>query len=786
KKEPITLPVKFPLLLAQGVEGIAVGLSTKVLPHNFNELIDASVEILKGKKVNILPDFPTGGMADFSEYNEGRRGGRIRIRAVIEEADKKTLLIKNIPFGTTTTTLMDSIVRANEKGNIKIRKVIDNTAKDVEIEVHLAPGQSPNLTMDALYAFTDCEISISPNACVIVEDKPRFLGVNEILKISTGRTVELLRKELEIRKSELLEKILFSSLEKIFIEKRIYRNIEECETWEAVISTIDKGLKPYKKQFYREITEEDIVRLTEIKIKRISRYDSFKADELLTRLKEELSGVEFNLKHLIEYAIRYFQGLKEKYGKARDRLTEIRNFDTITASVVTANNQKLYVNRADGFIGYGLKKDEYICECSDLDDIIVFRSDGKFIVVKIAEKVFAGKDIIHVAVFNRNDERMVYNMAYVDGKSGKSMIKRFHVLGITRDKEYDLTMGNPGSKTIYLTANPNGEAESVTIYLSSNCRAHKKVFDFDFSTLEIKGRGARGNTLTKYPVRKIQLKSSGVSTLGGLDIWYDHTIGRFNRDGRGILLGNFMPEDLLLIILEEGAYQVLNFDINLRTDPEKTLVIEKFDPNHIITGIYFDGGNNSYFVKRFTIETTTLNKKFYFISEAPGSRLIIATMKAGKKVLVEYDVKRKDARQNESFDLDHLIDVKGWKAAGNKIGGNKIRSISILEAEPEKKALNGRFNNDGKIIDNERIIDIKKGGDKTPAPPVNRGNGRAKKDLKNAKKGGSSRKKTWPKKQGPEKTGKNASGKTYEAGMTVDLKIKKSKGGKDQLKLFDN
>lgn len=786
KKEPITLPVKFPLLLAHGVEGIAVGLSTKVLPHNFNELIDASVEILKGKKINILPDFPTGGMADFSEYNEGRRGGRIRIRAVIEEADKKTLMIRNIPFGTTTTSLMDSIVRANEKGNIKIRKVVDNTAKDVEIEVHLAPGQSPNLTIDALYAFTDCEISISPNACVIVEDKPRFLGVNEILKISTGRTVELLRKELEIRKSELLEKILFSSLEKIFIEKRIYRNIEECETWEAVIATIDKGLKPYKKQFYREITEEDIVRLTEIKIKRISRYDSFKADELLVRLKDELSGVEYNLKNLVEYAIKYFLGLKEKYGKARDRLTEIRNFDTITASVVTANNQKLYVNRTDGFIGYGLKKDELICECSDLDDIIVFRRDGKFIVAKIAEKVFAGKEILHVAVFNRNDERMVYNMVYVDGKSGKSMIKRFQVLGITRDKEYDLTMGNPGSKTIYLTANPNGEAESVTVYLSSNCRAHKKVFDFDFSSLEIKGRGARGNTLTKYPVRKVQLKSSGVSTLGGLDIWYDHTIGRFNRDGRGFLLGNFMPDDMLLIILEEGTYQVLNFDINLRTDPEKTLLIEKFNPDLVISGIYFDGGNNSYYVKRFTIETTTLNKKFYFISESPGSRLLIATTKTGEKVLAEYDVKRKDARQNESFDLDKLIDVKGWKAAGNKIGSNKIKSISIAGAEREKKALNGSLNDDSKVIVNEHIINNTKDRGKKAIPPVNRGNGKTKKKIKKANKTGSGRKKTGTKKPAPAKSGKKSSGKTFEAGMTVDFKIKKSKGGKDQLKLFDN
>lgn len=480
KKEPVTLPVKFPLLLAQGVEGIAVGLSTKVLPHNFCELLLGSIDILKGKKVKIYPDFATGGYADFSDYNEGLRGGRIKVRAKIEELDKKTLIIRDIPFGTTTPNLIDSIVKANDKGKIKIKKVVDNTAKDVEILVSLAPGQSPDITIDALYAFTDCEVSIAPNSCVILEDKPVFLSVNEMLKISTDQTVDLLRRELEIKRGELQEKILFSSLEKIFIENRIYRDIEECETWEAVIDTIDKGLEPFKAQFYRVITTDDIVRLTEIKIKRISRFDAFKADELLKKLAEDLEQVEYNLIHLTEFAIDYFRNLLDKYGKGRERKTEIRAFDTIAATVVAANNAKLYVNREDGFIGYGLKKDEYISECSDLDDIIVFRRDGKMVVTKIADKTFVGKNIEYAAVFNKNDERMVYNMVYLDGKTGRAMVKRFNVQGITRDKEYDLTKGEKGSHMLYFTANPNGEAETIQVYLSSRSKARIKVFDFDF------------------------------------------------------------------------------------------------------------------------------------------------------------------------------------------------------------------------------------------------------------------------------------------------------------------
>ena len=794
KREPVTLPVKFPLLLALGVDGIAVGLSTKVLPHNFIELIDASVDILKGKKVSMLPDFPTGGMADFSEYNEGQRGGRVRVRAHIEESDKKTLLIRDIPYGTTTTSLIESIVKANDKGNIKVKKVIDNTAKDVEIEVHLAPGQSPNQTIDALYAFTDCEISISPNACVIVEDKPQFLGVNNILKISTNRTVGLLKRELEIRRSELLEKILFSSLEKIFIEKRIYRNIEECETWEAVIATIDKGLKPYKKQFYREITQDDIVRLTEIKIKRISRYDSFKADELLKKLQEDLATVEYDLKHLVDFAIRYFNGLREKYGKGRERKTEIRNFDTISASVVTANNQKLYVNRQDGFIGYGIKKDEYVSECSDLDDIIVFRRDGKFMVSKISDKVFMGKDILHVSVFDKNDERMVYNMVYVDGKSGKSMVKRFKVLGITRDREYDLTIGNPGSKTLYLTANPNGEAESITIYLSSGCRAHKKVFEFDFSTLEIKGRGARGNTLTKYPVRKIQLKSAGVSTLGGLDIWYDDSIGRLNRDKRGKLLGNFMPDDNMLLITSDGNYQVLKFDINLRVDPEHTLLLGKFDPGQVIQAVYFDGESRNYYVKRFSIETTTQGKKFNFITEHKDSRLLVASTDEEAAIRVEFDVKRKDAKTEEVMTLGDLIDVKGWKAGGKKLSSQKIKSVTLIAAIEDQDITDVEETDEGEEMPEEKPVKkstvkksttgrkkdkkaaVKKKPAKNRVPASVPAGGGIKKSKKKESSAG--------KNQKQEKKSEN--GEIFEAGMTVDFGSDDLQLKRDQLKLFDN
>ena len=678
KKEPVTLPVKFPLLLAQGVEGIAVGLSTKILPHNFIELIQASIKILQGKSVKVYPDFPTGGMADFSEYNEGKRGGKVKVRALIEELDKKTLIIKDIPFGTTTTGLIDSIIKANDKGKIKVKKVVDNTAEHVEILVELAPNQSPNITIDALYAFTDCESSISPNACVIIEDKPHFVSINDMLKVSTEKTVELLRQELEIRKSELLEKILFSSLEKIFIENRIYRDIEECETWESVIETIDRGLDPFKKEFYREITADDITRLTEIKIKRISRFDTFKADELMRKLEEELAEVKHHLLNLIEYAIAYFQKLQEKYGKGRERKTEIKSFENITAAVVAANNAKLYVNRKDGFIGYGLKKDEFICECSDIDDIIVFRADGNFQVVRISDKIFVGKDIIWAGVFKKNDERMVYNMMYLDGKSGRSMVKRFQVLGVTRDREYDLTKGERGSKVLYFTANPNGEAELITVYLTSGAKARVKVFDFSFADVDIKGRGSGGNIVTKYPVRKVQLKMEGRSTLGGLDIWYDESVGRLNRDDRGTRLGNFQAADMILVIYNNGEYELTSFDLTNRYDPTKIHYIHKFDPDGVISAIHYDPATALHYVKRFQVETSTKDKKFMFISEEKGAKLLLATTLKDAQIEVHYTIKGLRERKITVFDMDMLIDVKGWRATGNKLSPHNVKKVVLL------------------------------------------------------------------------------------------------------------
>lgn len=685
KKEPVTLPVKFPLLLAQGVEGIAVGLSTKILPHNFCELIKASIDILKGKKVKIYPDFVTGGMADFSEYNQGMRGGKIKVRAKIEENDKKTLIIKDIPFGTTTTGLIESIIRANDKGKIKIKKVVDNTAKDVEIIIDLAPGQSPDITIDALYAFTDCEVSISPNACVIIEDKPHFIPVNEILDINTHQTVSLLTRELEIRKNELMEKILFSSLEKIFIENRIYRDIEECETWEAVIETIDKGLDPYKAQFYREITEEDIVKLTEIKIKRISKFDAFKADEMLKRLEEELKETEHHLEHITDYAIDYYSILLDKYGKGRERKTEIKSFDSINTTIVAANNQKLYVNRQDGFAGYGLRKDEFVCECSDLDDIIAIRRDGQMVVSRISEKTFMGKDIMHVSVWKKGDDRMTYNLVYLDGKTGRSMVKRFQVTAITRDKEYDLTKGEKGSKIVYLTANPNGEAEVVTVKLTSGSKARIKVFDFDFSTIDIKGRGAGGNILTRYPVRKIELKSEGVSTLSGLDIWYDDSVGRLNKDERGKHVGKFDGEDKILVIYKDGSYELTSYELTNRYEPNKIELLLKLKPNQPISAVHYDGDSKNYLVKRFLIETTSLEKKFSFISESTGSKLIAVSVADKPIVEVEYTKGKSKDKIKEELDLSELIDVKGWKALGNKLHPHEVKRVKLIQELPTQK-----------------------------------------------------------------------------------------------------
>jgi len=684
KKEPVTLPVKFPLLLAQGVDGIAVGLSTKVLPHNFCELIEASVAILKNKKFEIYPDFPTGGQVDISNYNEGQKGSRVRIRAKIEELDKKTLVIKDIPFSTTTTSLIDSIIKANDNGKIKVKKVIDNTAKDVEIQVQLIPGTSTDITIDALYAFTDCEVSISPNACVIVNDKPRFLSVREMLKISTEKTVELLKQELEIKRLDLMEKLLFSSLEKIFIEKRIYRNIEECETWEDVLKTIDKGLTPYKKQFYRQITEEDLVRLTEIRIKRISKFDAFKADELMRGLQAQLKETEHHLANLIDFAIKYFQDLLKKYGAGRERKTEIRTFDTIAANVVAAANQKLYVNYQEGFMGYGLKKDEFLCDCSDLDDIIAIRKDGVFTVKKIGEKVFVGKDILYAGVFKKNDDRLVFNMIYLDGQTGRSMVKRFPIGGITRDKEYDLTRGTKGSKVLYLSANPNGEVEVVTITLSPACKAKHKVFDYNFKEIEIKARATQGNILTEYPVKKIQFKTQGKSTLGGLKIWYDEAVGRLNQEERGLYLGNFEGEDKVIAFYKDGSYELSTYELTNRFVAQELMHIEKFNPEIIVSAIYYDGQSKYYYAKRFKIETTTVGKKFPFISEAAGSKLIIVATTNKPKIEITFTKGKYVALPNQKSSFEELVEVKGWKAVGNRLSNEKVQGVRLMDASEEE------------------------------------------------------------------------------------------------------
>ncbi|MBP6386546.1 MAG: DNA gyrase/topoisomerase IV subunit A [Pseudarcicella sp.] len=697
KKEPVTLPVKFPLLLAQGVEGIAVGLATKVMPHNFIELIQASIDILNNKTIEIFPDFQTGGMIDVSNYNDGLRGGRIRVRAVIEELDKKTLVIKQIPYGQTTTGLIESILKANDAGKIKIKKVTDNTAKDLEIQIQLAPGTSPDVTIDALYAFTDCELSISPNACVIIADKPHFVGVSEILKICTSQTVKLLERELEIRRDELMEKSLFSSLEKIFIENRIYRQIEECETFEDVIKTVDQGLDPYKKDFYREITEEDILRLLEIRIKRISKYDGFKADELMKRLQEELAEVLDNLANIIRYSIEYYQDLLKRYAKGRERKTEISNFNTISATVVAANNQKLYVNTEDGFIGYGLKKDTYVSDCSDIDDIIVFRKDGKCLVTKIQDKVFVGKDIIYTAVFKKNDDRKVYNLFYTDGKTGISYMKRFKITAVTRDKEYDLTAGNPKSKIIYFSANENGEAEVVQINLTASCTAKIKQYDYNFAKLLIKGRDSMGNVLTKYPIRKVTLKSSGVSTLGGVDIYYDPTVGRLNRDEHGNYLGNFEAKDNILVLYNDGQYELTNFDLINRYDSKEISSVSKFIPSKIITAVYFDGGSKLYYVKRFKIETTTVDKKFSFISDEKNSKLIMASLDVLPRLELHSKKNDKSAIEIEEINLDEIAEVRGWKAMGSKLTSNKVEKIVPLEPSISEEPEEGDAENENTI-----------------------------------------------------------------------------------------
>ncbi len=694
KNEPVTLPMKFPLLLAQGAEGIAVGLSTKILPHNFIELIDAAIKHLKNKKFEIFPDFATGGMIDVSNYNDGARGGKVRVRVHIEELDKKTLLIKSVPYGVTTQQLVDSIIKANDSGKIKIKSVTDNTAKDVELAVQLAPGVSTDQTIDALYAFTDCETSISPNACIIVEDKPRFVGAADLLKHSVEHTKGLLQKELELKLKALQDDWHYSSLEKIFIEKRIYRDIEEETTWEGVIAAIDKGLKPYKKLFKREITEEDIVKLTEIKIKRISKFDSFKADEHIKGVEENIEQTQYHLDHLVDYAIAYYENLLKKYGQGRERNTEIKVFDTIQATKVAIANAKLYANYKEGFIGTGLKKDEFVSDCSDIDNIIVFRKDGSMLVTKVSDKTFVGKDIIHVAVFKKNDERTTYNMMYIDGKSGIIYAKRFNVTGITRDKEYNLTKSDKGSKVLYFSANPNGEAEIVTVTLTPGSTARVKVFDYSFVDLVIKGRSSGGNQITKYPVKQVKFKEAGKSTLAAPKIWYDEQVGRLNEDGYGRLLGSFETEDKILVCYKDGHYELTDFDLSNRFECEQIALIEKYNAEKPITAVYYDADKKQYSVKRFHIETQTLKSKFLFIKEGNKNKLELVTTIAEPIATLLIGKKKSDAKE-EVVNLAEKVSVSGWKAVGNKLAEKDLLSITLAipeeveekeeEPKPEKK-----------------------------------------------------------------------------------------------------
>ena len=666
KNEPVTLPMKFPLLLAQGAEGIAVGLATKILPHNFCELIEASIKYLRGKRFDILPDFQTGGTMDASAYNEGKRGGKIRVRSIIEEQDKKTIVIKSVPYGVTTTQLMESIVKANDAGKIKIKKVMDHTAAAVEIIIELAPGISPDITIDALYAFTDCEVSISPNACVIVKDKPQFLGVKELLQIATDNTKDLLLKELQIKLAELQEKWHYTSLEKIFFEEKIYKELEKKhETWDKVLSAIDKAFDPFKKQLKREITREDIVKLTEKPVRRIYRLDIDELNAQIKGLEADIKQVKHDIANLTDYAVAYYENLLKKFGKGRERKTEIKQFDTIQAKSVAIANTKIYANFADGFIGTGLKKDELVAEVSDLDDIIAFTKGGIMKVVKVSDKVFIGKDILHVAVFQKNDERTTYNMIYVDGKTGVSFAKRFNVSGVTRDKEYDLTKGSEKSRVHYFTANANGEAEVVKIILSPNSSARIKEFDFYFEEQEIKGRSSIGNIVTKYPIKSVKFKEAGKSTLDAKKLWFDNKFGRLNTEEKGEYLGKFDAEDRLLIVYNDGNYEITDQELTQRFDPEKVLLMEKFNPEKIVTAVYLDNEKLQYNIKRFKIETTTLHSKFFFIKEGKDNRLEMVST-APEPILIVQSGRGQMIRKAK-FKVVKLVEVMGWKAVGAKL-----------------------------------------------------------------------------------------------------------------------
>lgn len=681
--EPIDLPVKFPMLLASGVEGIGVGLSTKIMPHNFNELIDASIAHLKSKKFQLFPDFLTGGLLDVSNYNDGERGGRIRARARIIQKDKNTLCITELPFGKNTSDLIDSIIRANDKGKIKIKKIEDNTSDTVEINIHLNNDVSPDKTIDALYAFTDCEIPISPNACVIVGNKPEFLTVSEILRRNTDHTVSLLKKELEIELHELQENWHFASLERIFIENRIYHDIEEVKSWDEVIATIDKGLKPHTKHLLRAVTEEDILRLTEIRIKRISRFDLDKFKENILALEGKIEMVKHHLLHLIPYAIDYYTNIQKKYGKGKERKTELRIFDTIDATKVAVANEKFYANFEEGFIGTSLRKDQYLFDCSDIDDIITFQKDGTMKVVKVEPKTFIGKNIVHVAIWKKNDKRTVYNMIYREGKEGPFYMKRFSVTGVTRNNDYKLASDKKGSEMLYFSANPNGEAESVNVLLKPNARVRKNKIEIDFSELAIKGRDSKGNLVTKYAVKKVDLKEEGISTLAPRKIWFDDTVRRLNADARGTLLGSFKGDDKILTVNSQGEAKLITFELSNRFDDDY-LVLEKWKPEQPLTAIYFDGEKQIYFIKRFLLENTTNVQQFMPSEHAKSfiENVIVANDSTLEIIFAKDKGKEKDA---ETINVDEFIAVKGIKAIGNQLTKNKVKNINITIPEPTEE-----------------------------------------------------------------------------------------------------
>ncbi len=702
KKEPVTLPVKFPLLLAQGVEGIAVGLASKMFPHNFVELFDASISYLKGEGFELVPDFPTGGSADFSKYNDGLRGGSIKVRARIDKRDNKTLVINEVPFGKTTSSLIESIIKANDKGKIKIKKIDDNTAENVEILVHLASGVSSDKTIDALYAFTDCEISLSPNACIIENDKPLFIGVSEILKRSTDSTLELLKLELEIRKSELEEQWHFSSLEKIFIEERIYKDkkFEDSENMDQAVAHIDKRLEPWKPKLKREVTRDDILKLMEIRMARILKFNKDKANDHLKGIEDEIAEVENNIKNIVPFTIKWFRHLKTKYGKGRDRKTEIRSFENIVASKVVVKNEKLYFDRKEGFIGTSLRKAEFVCNCSDIDDIIIFRRDGSYYITKVSEKAFVGKNILHLAVFKKNDKRTIYNVVYKDGKSGFSYMKRFFVTGVTRDKEYNLTKETKGSRITYFSANPNGEAEVLKVVLKPKPRIKKLNFEEDLGELAIKGRQSMGNILTKYDVHKISLKEKGVSTLGGRKIWFDEDVRRLNADNRGRFLGEFSGEDKILVIYKKGEYQLYSYDLSNHFG-EDILTIEKFDRQKILSAVYYDAEQQYYYVKRFEIDEVE-GKLIRFIGESNDNKLISVTWVHYPRLELTFGGKNAE-RENEIIEVAEFIGIKSWKAKGKRLSNYEVDNIK--EIEPIIKDEDDKPEPDPEIVEEEKDKD---------------------------------------------------------------------------------